>query len=51
MEIMSVIICERFGWTYYEYMEQPESFINSIIEMMNAEANQQKINKLKNGRK
>lgn len=27
-----IIICERFGWTYYEYMSQPKPFLDLIKE-------------------
>lgn len=27
-----VLICEKYGWTYEQYMEQPEFFIELIIQ-------------------
>jgi hypothetical protein len=45
-EMMMVIICEKFGWTYYEYLQQPQYFIELIIEKLKVdeqrEANQSK---------
>jgi hypothetical protein len=31
-------ICERFGWTYFEYQEQPAWFVELIIEKIKTEA-------------
>ena len=27
-----VLICEKYGWTYEQYMEQPNFFIELIIQ-------------------
>ena len=35
------IICESFGWTYQEYIEQPTWFINLIKERMQIDAKNQ----------
>ncbi len=35
--MMAAIICERMGWTWQEYMDQPEMFLRVIIEEMRAE--------------
>jgi|CXWL01.1.fsa_nt_gi hypothetical protein len=39
--MLAVIICERFGWTLDEYEKQPWRFIESIITMIQAEAEEQ----------
>lgn len=31
-------ICERFGWTYFEYMCQPNWFIGLIQKKLSMEA-------------
>ncbi len=33
-----VAICEQFGWTYTEYLEQPTTFILLIKEKMRIDA-------------
>lgn len=33
-----VVICETFGWTYQEYLEQPVPFLNLIKEKMRLDA-------------
>jgi hypothetical protein len=30
-------ICEKFGWTYNEYMEQPMWFLETIVEKLKQE--------------
>lgn len=32
--MMIAVICEKFGWTYYEYMNTPSWLIELIIEKM-----------------
>jgi len=32
--MMIPVICEKFGWTYYEYMNTPSWLIELIIEKM-----------------
>jgi len=44
--MMSVILCEKFGWTYEEYLAQPNFFIDLIIEKIKVD-NQVKKNSLK----
>lgn len=29
-----VVICEMFGWTYFEYLQQPTFFIDLIVEKL-----------------
>jgi len=41
-EIIIVEICERFGWTYQEYLEQPAWFIDLIIEKNKTESQEMK---------
>jgi hypothetical protein len=31
-DLASVMVCDRMGWTYDEYLSQPEWFIHSLIE-------------------
>lgn len=33
-----VAICKEFGWTYQEYCEQPQPFIDLIKEKMKVDA-------------
>lgn len=40
-----VEVCERFGWTYNEYLEQPTSFIDLIREKMRIDAQKSQQNK------
>lgn len=45
-----VVICEMFGWTYQEFLQQPTFFIDLILEKMKidnqrVEAESRKINK------
>lgn len=40
-----VIVCEKFGWTYYEYLEQPTFFVDLIREKMSIDAQKQKSQK------
>lgn len=30
--MVAVVICEMFGWTYDEYMDQPQPFLDLIKE-------------------
>jgi len=47
---MMVQICKDFGWTYYEYMESPQPFIDLIQEMyrIDSQKNDNNSNKSKN---
>jgi hypothetical protein len=36
--MLAAVICERMGWTWQEYWEQPDSFLRVIIEKYRAEA-------------
>ena len=38
-----LVICQRYGWTYDELMETPEDVVNDIIELLNAEADAEKM--------
>lgn len=40
--MMVVEICEMFGWTYQEYMNQPLDLIYLIKEKMDIDARQQR---------
>jgi len=33
-----VAICQEFGWTYYQYMEQPEWFIELLKDKLEIDA-------------
>jgi len=37
-----VTICEKFGWTYDEFLEQPMFFIDLIRERMKIDAQNEK---------
>jgi hypothetical protein len=41
-EILMIDICERFGWDYYQFLEQPSWFIELIVEKVNAENREMK---------
>ena len=41
-EILMIEICERFGWDYYRFLNQPSWFIDLIIEKIKAEARELK---------
>jgi len=30
-----MFVCVQMGWTYYEYMKQPEWFVEELIEFLN----------------
>lgn len=38
-----VAICQEFGWTYNEYMKQPDFFIELIREKMVRDNKEQKM--------
>ncbi len=48
--MLIVSICEKFGWTYQEYMDQPLWFIDLLLAK--ADIDRQKAEKImkKNGR-
>lgn len=35
---IAVLVCERMFYTYEQYLDQPEEFIDSILNKMRAEA-------------
>lgn len=37
------LICERFGWTYQEYLDQPEEFTQAIMARLEVEAEMQQM--------
>ena len=37
-EMQAILVCEKMGWTWYEYQEQPSFFIRMIIEKMVGES-------------
>ena len=36
--MQTVVICEMFGWTYQEFLDQPITFIQLIKEKMKIDA-------------
>lgn len=38
-EFQAAILCERYGWTWEQFLEQPERFIRVIMERLVAEKN------------
>lgn len=32
--MLMVTICQEFGWTYDEYMQQPQYFLELLLEKM-----------------
>jgi hypothetical protein len=36
--MLAVLVCEKYGWTYEEYLRQPEWFISLISDKMEAES-------------
>lgn len=41
-EMLIIEICEKFGWDYYQFLDQPAWFIELIVEKMKAEARERK---------
>jgi len=39
--MIMIEICERFGWTYNEYVNQPTFFIDLIKEKMRIDSQKQ----------
>ena len=37
-DILKITLCREFGWTSQEYDEQPQHFIDAIIEKMTVDA-------------
>jgi hypothetical protein len=35
--MLAAVVCERYGWTWHEYQEQPWPFLSAIIEKLKAE--------------
>ena len=44
--MLVVSVCENFGWTYEEYLNQPQFFLDLIVEKMKID-NQKLQNELK----
>lgn len=40
--MMIVVLCEKFGWTYYDYMNTPNWFIELSVEKMKLDYEKQK---------
>lgn len=36
--MISILVCEKFGWTLQEYNEQPAEFIDNILLMIQSQA-------------
>jgi len=41
-EILIAEICEKFGWTYQQYLEQPAWFVELIVEKIKMEGEEMK---------
>lgn len=41
-EMLIIEICEKFGWDYHRFLDQPAWFIELIVEKMKAEARERK---------
>lgn len=50
--MQQVEICERYGWTYEQYLEQPSFFLAAIREKMKIDAKRQalEMRKMKHGK-
>jgi len=40
-DMQMVVICETYGWTYYEFLAQPAYFIELIREKMRIDSQKQ----------
>lgn len=40
--MLAAVICREFGWTWEEFWDQPQPFIETIVDMMEAEAKEAK---------
>ena len=45
-DMLIIAICEKFGWTYCEYLDQPQFLIDLIIEKIKID-NQKVENEIK----
>lgn len=34
VEYLNYVICKELGWTYSELMEQPKSFVDEMLQVM-----------------
>lgn len=41
-EMLAIEICEKFGWDYYQFLNQPAWFIDLVVEKIKAEARERK---------
>lgn len=41
--MLMVAICQEFGWTYFEYMSQPQWFLTLIREKMMRDNKEQEL--------
>ncbi len=37
-DLFPIIVCEKMGWTYQQYLEQPKWFISGLSAMWSAQA-------------
>lgn len=44
-------ICEMYGWTYWEYLDQPVWFIETIIEKLKIRNKREEANNKQSSRK
>lgn len=47
--MLAAIVCDRFGWTYYEYIDQPAQFIRAVLYMIRAENDARKREQRRSG--
>jgi len=48
--MQAVVVCERFGWTYDEYLSQPVFFMRLIREKIVLDAKAEKLRAKQNKR-
>jgi len=39
---ITAILCREMGWTYEQYLDQPQEFILMLLELLKAEGEQRK---------
>ena len=42
-ELSSILLCEKMGWDYFTYLEQPDWFIVGLQIKINLDAEQQRL--------
>jgi len=49
--MLAAMVCREFKWTWQEYQDQPQVFIDTIVDMMVAEGRENEARQKKNERK